>query len=143
MAELRQIIVFHCRHFDRHIGICNPICVKLLQVMFGVIPHNLKKRRLYLKPFSWRPQTRHTHTHTHTHTHKHIHTHTYTHIDTHDDSNRRNAMNCISPIKSNIQILLQIVYCRYRVGNSYQMVLNPVTHLHTLAATILTGLRNM
>ena len=32
MAELPPIIVFHCRHFVRHLGICNPICVKLLQV---------------------------------------------------------------------------------------------------------------
>ena len=38
--------------------------------MSGVIPCNLRKKRyLYLKPFSWRPQTRHTHTHTHTDTH--------------------------------------------------------------------------
>ena len=83
MAELRPIIVFHGRHFVRHLGICNPICVKLLQTMSGVIPRNLKKRRLYLKPFSWRPQTQHTHRHTDT----------YTHVD----SNRRNAMRCISP----------------------------------------------
>ena len=56
--------------FVRHLGICNPICVKLLQVMFGVILSNLKeKRHLYLKRFSWGPQTRHTHTHTDTHTH--------------------------------------------------------------------------
>ena len=53
MAELRPNIVFHGRHFIRHLGICNPICVKLLQVMSGDIASNLKeKRRLYLKPFS-------------------------------------------------------------------------------------------
>ena len=86
MTELQAIIVFHGRHFVRHLGICNPICVKLLQIMSGFIMRNLKeKRRLYLKPFSWRPQTRHTHTDIHTQTH------------THDDSNRRNAMHCISP----------------------------------------------
>ena len=86
MAELRPSIVLHGRHFVRHLEICNPICIKLLQVMFGVIPSNLKeKRRLYLKPFSWGPHRRNTHTHTDTHTH------------THDYSIRRNAMRCISP----------------------------------------------
>ena len=79
MDELQSIIVFHGRHFVRHLGICNPICVKLLQIMSGVIPHNLKeKRRLYLTPFFWRPQTRHTHRQTHTHTHTHTHTKTHT-----------------------------------------------------------------
>ena len=43
MAELQQNIVFQDRHFVRHIGICNSICVKLLQVMSGLIPCNLKK----------------------------------------------------------------------------------------------------
>ena len=42
MAELQPIIVFHGRHFVRHLGICNPIYVKLLQVMSDVIPRNLK-----------------------------------------------------------------------------------------------------
>ena len=108
MAELQPIIVFYSGHFVRHLGICNRICVNLLQhmsgvithnsvkknkvsllingwvtakysfsrpqfvchlgicnpilqVMYGVIPSNLKqKRRLYLKPFSWGPQTWHT-----------------------------------------------------------------------------------
>ena len=88
MAESQPIIVSHCRHFIRHLEICNPICVELFQIMFSVIPRNLKeKRRLYRKPFSCGPHTRHTHTH------KHI----YTHTDTHDDSIRRNAMHCISP----------------------------------------------
>ena len=95
MAESQKIIVFHGRNVVRHLGICNPICVKLLQAMSGVIPRIVKKRRLYLKPFSWRPQTRHTHTHTHTQTH--THTHRHTHTDTHVDSNRRNAMRYISP----------------------------------------------
>ena len=90
MTVLRPNIVFHARHFVRHLWICNPICVKLLQIMSGVIPSNLKeKRRLYLKPFSWGPQTRYTHTDTHTHTHTHTHTR--------DHSIRRNAMRCISP----------------------------------------------
>ena len=43
MAELQPIVVFHCRHFVRHLEICNPICVKLLQIMSGVIPPNLNK----------------------------------------------------------------------------------------------------
>ena len=40
MAELQPIIVFHSRHFVRHLGICNRICVNLLQLMSGVITHN-------------------------------------------------------------------------------------------------------
>ena len=74
MVELRPNIEFHGCEFVRHLGICNQICVKLLQVMSGVIPRNLKKRRVYLKPFSWGPQTRHTHTYTQTHTDTHRHT---------------------------------------------------------------------
>ena len=42
MAEL-QSVMFHGRHFVRHLGICNPICVKLLQMMSGVNARNLKK----------------------------------------------------------------------------------------------------
>ena len=41
-TELRSIIVFHGRNFVRHLGICNPIFVKLLQAMSGVISRNLK-----------------------------------------------------------------------------------------------------
>ena len=53
MAELQAITVFHGRHFVRFLVICNPICVKLLQIMSGDIPRNFKEtRRLYLKPFS-------------------------------------------------------------------------------------------
>ena len=64
----------HGRYFVRHLGICNLICVKFLQVMSGVMPSNLKQKRcLYLKPFSWGPQTRHTQTDTHAHTHTHTH----------------------------------------------------------------------
>ena len=84
MAELRPIIVFNGRHFVRHLGICNPICVKLLQVMSGVNSSNVKKRRLYLTPFF--------------EVHKRvILTQTDTHTHTHDDSIRRNAMRCFSP----------------------------------------------
>ena len=79
MSELQSIIVFHDRHFvrdhgifnpicvKRDHGICNPICVKLLQIMSGVIPRNVKKRRLYLKP-EVHKRGIHTDTHTHTHT---------------------------------------------------------------------------
>ena len=71
-------LVFHGRHF----GTCNLICVKLLQIMSGVIPRNLKKRRLHLQPFfPPRSKTRHTHTHTRR--------------QTHDDNIRWNAMHCI------------------------------------------------
>ena len=46
---LQPIIVFHGRHFVRHLGICNRICVKLLQLMCAVTTHNLVKRRsLYI-----------------------------------------------------------------------------------------------
>ena len=78
MAELRSIIVFHGRHFVRHLGICNPNCVKLLQVMFGVIPSNLEKttslsQTVFLRSTNaayTHPQTdRQTETHLHTHTH--------------------------------------------------------------------------
>ena len=79
MDELRPNIVFHGRHFVRHLGICNPICVKLLQVMSNVILSNFKeKRRLYLKQLS-EVHKRGIHTHTHTDTHRHTHTHTHTH----------------------------------------------------------------
>ena len=86
MAWLQLIIVFHGRHYVRHLGICNSICVKLLQVMTGVIPSNLKeKRRLSQTVFLKSTNAAHTHTHAHAHTH------------THDDSIRRNAMHYILP----------------------------------------------
>ena len=83
MAELRSIIVFHDRHFVRRLEICNPICVKVLQVMFGVISRNLKKDDVSVSNRFPEVHKRGIHTHTHTHTH--------------DDSIRRNAMRCISP----------------------------------------------
>ena len=43
MDELQPIIVFHGRHIVRHLAICNRICVKLLQLMSGVISHNSVK----------------------------------------------------------------------------------------------------
>ena len=69
MAELQSIIVSHGRHFFRYLGICNPICVKLLQIMPGVISHNLKKSSLFQTIFlastnaAYTPDT-HTNTHT-------------------------------------------------------------------------------
>ena len=88
MAELQPIIVFHGRHFVRHLGICNPICVKLLEIMSGVIPCNLKKT-MSLSQTVFMRSTNAAYTQTDRHTH--------THTDTHDDSIRRNAMRCISP----------------------------------------------
>ena len=42
-------MVFHGRHFVRHLGICIRICVKLVQLMWVVITHKLvKKRSLYI-----------------------------------------------------------------------------------------------
>ena len=37
-------LALHIRHFVRHLGICNRICVKLLQLMFAVITHNSVKK---------------------------------------------------------------------------------------------------
>ena len=44
MTELQPIIVFHGRHFVHHLGICNRIYVKFLQLMYAVIAHNLVKK---------------------------------------------------------------------------------------------------
>ena len=44
MVELQPIIVFHSRDFVRHLGICNRICVKLLQLMCAVITYNSVKK---------------------------------------------------------------------------------------------------
>ena len=96
MAELQPNIVFNGRHFVRHLGICNPSCIKLLEIMYGVIPRNVEQR-LYVKPFSRGPQTRHTHIDTQTHTHTLTQTHTQT--QRHDYSIRRYAISCISPNK--------------------------------------------
>ena len=49
MAELQPFIVFHSHHFVRHLGICNLICVNVLQLMSRVIMHNsVKKRSLHI-----------------------------------------------------------------------------------------------
>ena len=77
MAELRPILEFHGRHFVRHLGICNPICVKLLQVMSGVIPRNLKKNDVSISNRFTGVHKRGIHTHTHRQTDTHTHTHTH------------------------------------------------------------------
>ena len=87
------------RHFVRHLGICNPICVKLLQVMSGVIPCNLKKTTSVSQTVFWRPQTRLTRTHTD----RQIHSH--------DDSIRRNAMRCISPKNEVLVTVISLWFC--------------------------------
>ena len=69
MAELQPIIVFHGRHFVRHLVICNPICVKLLQVMSGVILHNVKKNDVSISNrFPVTTNVEYTQTHIHTDT---------------------------------------------------------------------------
>ena len=107
MAELRSIIVLHGRHFVRHLGICNSICVKLLQAMPDVIPRNLKKTTsLPQAVFLASTNASHTQTHTDTDTNRHTHTHA--------DSNRRNPMRCISPkngpFKQTIVLLTTVSY---------------------------------
>ena len=70
MTELRPNVVFHDRNFVFHLGICNPICVKLLKVISDVITSNWKKRAsLSQTVFLRSTNAAHTHTHTHTHTH--------------------------------------------------------------------------
>ena len=86
MSELRPIIVFRGRHFVRHLRICNLICVKLLQVMSGVIPSNLKKTMSLSQTVFLRSTNA-----------AYTHTQTDRQTDTHDDIIRRNAMHCISP----------------------------------------------
>ena len=71
----------HGRHFVRHLGICNPICVKLLQIMSGVVPRNLKIIDVSISNRFPGVHKRGIYTDTHTH----------------DDSIRRNAIRCISP----------------------------------------------
>ena len=46
MAELQPIIVFHADNFARHLGLCNQICVKLLQLMSGIITQNSVKNEV-------------------------------------------------------------------------------------------------
>ena len=84
MAELQPIIVFHGRHFVRHLEICNPICVKTFTDYVWCYSVQFRKMASISNRFPG--------------VHKRgIHTYTHTHTHTHDDSMRRNAMRCISP----------------------------------------------
>ena len=76
MAELQPIIVFHGRPFVPDLGICNPICAKLLQIMSGVIPRNLKEVSISNRFPEVHKRGIYTQTHTNTHTHTYTHTHT-------------------------------------------------------------------
>ena len=66
--------------FVSHLEICNPICVKLLQIMSGVILSNLKKTMSLSQTVFLRSTNA-----------------AYTQTHTHDDSIRRIEMRCISP----------------------------------------------
>ena len=49
MIKFQSIIVFHGRHFVRHLGVCNRILVNLLELMAGVNTHNsVKKQSLHI-----------------------------------------------------------------------------------------------
>ena len=80
MAELQPIIVFHGCHFVCHLEICTPICVKLFQVMSGVILCNLKKNNVSISNRFPGVHKRGIHTH--------IQTDRQTDRHTHDDSIR-------------------------------------------------------
>ena len=43
----------HGHHFVLHIGICNPICSKLLQLISGVITHNSVKNEVSILINGW------------------------------------------------------------------------------------------
>ena len=63
--------------FCLHLGICNPICVKLLRVMSGVIPRNLKKNDVSISNRFPGVHKRGILTHTDSQTDRHTHTHTW------------------------------------------------------------------
>ena len=48
------------------VGICNPICVRLIEIMSGVIPRNLKKTSLSQTVFLRSANAAYTHKHTDT-----------------------------------------------------------------------------
>ena len=88
MTELRPIIVFDGRHFVRYLESCNSVSIKLLQVVFGVIPSHLKNDAFISNHFP-EVHKRDIHTYTHTHTHTYTHTHKHTHTHTHRQTNTR------------------------------------------------------
>ena len=47
------VIPLHCRHFVRHRGISNPICIKLLQLMSGDIAHNSVENEVSILINDW------------------------------------------------------------------------------------------
>ena len=53
MDELQPIIVFLGRNFVDCHGICNPICVKLLQLMCAVITQNSMKKEVSISINGW------------------------------------------------------------------------------------------
>ena len=48
MVELQPIIAFSGRHFVRHLGINNRICVKRIPLMCAVIAHNSVKKEVVI-----------------------------------------------------------------------------------------------
>ena len=46
MAEIQPIIEFRGSHFVRHLGMCNPIYDKFLDLIWGVITHNSVKNEV-------------------------------------------------------------------------------------------------
>ena len=76
MAELQPIIVFHGRHFVHDLRICNPIWVKLLQVMPGDIPRNLEESDVSISNRFCEVHKRGIDKQTDTYTHTHTYTHT-------------------------------------------------------------------
>ena len=46
-------LALHSRHLVRHLGICNPICVKLLQLICAVIMHNSAYNEIYVLINGW------------------------------------------------------------------------------------------
>ena len=82
MAKLQSIIiVFHGRHFVRHLEICNPICVKLFFAYYVRCYSAQSKDTTSLSQTVFLRSTNVACTQIHRHTH--------------DDSIRRNAMRCI------------------------------------------------
>ena len=107
MAELRPIIVFHVPILSAILEFVILICVKLLQVMSGIIPHNLKKTSLSQTVFLASTNA------AHTHRQRDIHT------NTHDDSIRRNAMRCISSKNASCSVHISHAFIRRSLARSW------------------------
>ena len=144
--------MFHGRHFVRHLETCNPICVKLLQVMSGIILGNIKTTSLSETVFPRSTNAAHTHTNTHTHTHKHTHPHTHarTHKFTHKYTHRHTyttiaigEMQCINTYRKtcacetllwlwmlSIAFVANLRYNEPKRQLSNVEVSNPLVHLY-------------